>query len=263
MSRSALKNIYKLLDESQTETNAAESFVRDLKRSIELVDEQSSRAPSKTYKPSSMQCIRNMYYQRLGVNPDKGNANACLIGICESGTDRHIRVQNAVTRMKDNGIDCEYIDVEKFVTERNLQDIQVVSKQGAETKLFNSSYNMSFMCDGIIRYKRHYFILEIKTETSFKWVNRTGVDQSHYNQATAYSLSLELPEVLFLYINRDNCDMKAYVFEVTDAMRMNIASLINHCEECVMSETVPAKPEDVPRKTCDYCNYKTQCRKDG
>lgn len=263
MSRNALKNIYKLLDESQVDVNVSESFVRDLKRSIELVDEQNSRTPSKTYKPSSMQCMRNMYFQRIGAVPDKGTSNACLVGICESGTDRHIRVQNAVIRMKECGMDCEYIDVEKFVRERNLQDIEVVSKQGTETKLFNTSYNISFMCDGIIRYRNHYYILEIKTESVYKWTNRTDVDPSHYNQATSYSLSLELPEVLFLYINRDNCDMKCYLYTPTELDKTLIRTMITDCEVCVANETVPNKPEDLPRKVCEYCNYKAQCRKAG
>lgn len=262
MARSALKNICRLIEESQVEVAVQDAFLRDLKRSIELTDEQNTRKPSMSYKPSSMQCMRNMYYQRIGVEPDKGTANSCLIGICESGTDRHERVQNAVSRMKEHGIDCEYIDVEKFVRERNLQDIAVVGKQGNETKLYNTTYNISFLCDGIIRYRGHYYILEIKTESVYKWTNRTGVDPSHENQATAYSISLDLPEVIFLYINRDNCDMKAYMFEVTELMRTVLKSTITDCEVCVQNKTVPNKPDDLPRKVCEYCNYKTQCRKD-
>lgn len=262
MARSALKNICKLIEESQVEVAVQDAFLRDLKRSIELTDEQNARKPSMSYKPSSMQCMRNMYYQRIGIEPDKGTANSCLIGICESGTDRHERVQNAVSRMKDNGIDCEYIDVGKFVRERNLQDIAIVGKQGNETKLYNTTYNISFLCDGIIRYKGHYYILEIKTESVYKWTNRTGVDPSHENQATAYSISLELPEVIFLYINRDNCDMKAYLYTPNEEQKADLVSMILACETAVKASAVPPKPEDLPRKVCEYCSYKTQCRKD-
>ena len=38
-----------------------------------------------------------------------------------------------------------------------------------ETKLYHKKLNMSFMTDGIIRYKGKYFIFEFKKETSDKF----------------------------------------------------------------------------------------------
>lgn len=261
MARNSLKNVFNLIEQAKESQSVEQSFLFDLNRSIELTDEKNFRKPSKTYKPSSMNCIRNMWFQVTGQEPDKPISSACLVGICESGTDRHERVQNAVSQMKDNGIDCEYIDVAKFVKSRNLDYLDIVSKQGNETKLYNKSLNMSFLCDGIIRYKGKYYILEIKTESIYTWLNRQCVNEVHHNQAIAYSISLGLDDVIFLYINRDNADMKAFMFSVTPEMKEQLVGKIETCDEYVKKLVCPPKPENVTPKFCQYCNYKNSCKR--
>lgn len=262
MSRNSLNAVKRLLQDTLKESPIEKQFVSDLKRSIELTDQKEARKPSQSYKPSSLNCIRNMYYQRIGIEPES-ESNAVLIGICEAGTDRHNRVQEAVIHMKDNGIDCEYINVAEFVKQRNLSDIDIVSQQGHETKLFHKKLLMSFLCDGIIRYKNKYFILEIKTESLNKWFNRSDVAEAHKNQGIAYSLAFGLDNVLFLYINRDSCDYKAFLFCVTDEMRKELANKIKTCEKHVQENKAPKKPNNLTKGTCSYCNYKKQCRLDG
>lgn len=262
MARNSLKAVCRLISSAQQDTSIEKQFVNDLKRSIELNNQKDSRKPSQTYKPSSMLCLRQMYYQRIGVEPES-ESNAVLIGICESGSDRHERVQCAVSRMRENGIDCEYIDVADFIKQRDLNDIEIVSKQGYETKLFHKKLCMSFLCDGIIRYKGKYYILEIKTESINKWYDRQDVADEHKIQATAYSYSFGIDNVIFLYINRDMCDMKPFMFTVTPQMTQNLIGRLNDCEEYVKTHTAPKKDENTPKKACNYCNYKKQCQKDG
>lgn len=263
MARQSLKNVCRLITQAKEELPPEQSFLADLKRSIELEDEKSRRLPSKTYKPSSMKCIRNMYYQRMGAQPDAQSSGYCMVGICNSGSDIHVRTQKAVENMKNNGIDCEYIDVADFVRSRHLDEyLDIVSKNGMETKLFHKKLCMSFLCDGIIRYQNHYYILEIKTEMSMKWNRREGVDPVHYNQATAYSIAFNLPEVIFVYISRDTLDMKAYLFTPTNEMKQDLVGRIDECEGYVGRMITPPKPEDVPKKVCQYCNYRTICAKE-
>ena len=264
MARNSLKNVCRLIN-TVTETLPPEQeFLNDLKRSIEITaDKGGSRLPSKTYKPSGMNCIRASYYQIMGVQPDESSSSYSLVGICNSGTDIHVRVQTAVEQMKNNGMDCEYIDVAEFVKQRNLDYLDIVSKNGMETKLYHKKFNMSFMCDGIIKYKNHYYILELKTESSYKFMNRKDVDSSHYQQGTAYSLAFGLDEVIFVYINRDILDMKAFMFKVTPEMKENLVGYIEECDGYVKRMIAPPKPENVTKKACSYCGYKTQCRKDG
>ena len=240
---------------SQAATPIEQRFVNDLKRSIEMTDKQEARKPSANYRPSAMKCERSMFYQRMGVGPES-ESNACLVGICESGTDRHARIQEAVSKMIVNGINCEYLDVAEYIKSRELP-LQIVAKQGYETKLYDEKRHISFLCDGIIRYDNKYYILEIKTESIYKWVSRKDVAEEHRMQATAYSLLFNIPDVIFLYINRDNCDMKAFMFTPTSEELDGLDKKIEHCERCVQNKVLPDKILD--DSACRYCGYRRLC----
>ena len=67
-------------------------------------------------------------------------------------------------------MDCEYINVADFVRSRNLDYLEIKKEPNPdageyETKLYHKDLNISFLCDGIIRYKDHYYILELKVKT--------------------------------------------------------------------------------------------------
>lgn len=263
MARSrALLNVLNLVNKE--ELPIERQFLDDLKASIELDDQKGQRKPSQTYKPSSLHCIRNMYYQVIGAEAKGERASCELVGICQSGSDRHERLQRAVQSMKDNNIDCEYCDVAEYVKTHNLtSDIDIVSKQGMETKLYHKTLNMSFLCDGIIRYNGKYYILEIKTETSNKFWDRKDVNPDHVLQGTAYSLAFGIDQVLFLYECRDNCSKKAFMLNVTDEMREALKNKIFSCNMYVRSETPPPKPDDISKGACAYCGYSEVCKQDG
>ena len=263
MARSSLKNVAKLIARANTVVPIEQQFLDDLKRSIELEDMKNARKPSMTYSPSGMGCIRAMYYKRTGVDVEP-DSNYTMVGICESGTDRHERIQNAISKMKDNGFDCEYIDVGDYVKSRGLDlYLDIVDKCGNETKLFDKIRNVSFLCDGIIKYHGRYYIVEFKTESSFKWKDRTGVDPKHYNQAITYSLELQLDSVIFVYINRDIVDYKSYLFSVSESDRERIRVLLDTCEDYVIKKELPPMPEDATDKKCAYCAYKDLCKRDS
>ena len=126
----------------------------------------------------------------------------------------------------------------------------------------DKTLNISFLCDGIIKYKNKYYILELKTESSNKFWQRQGVDPVHYNQATTYSLSLGLDNVLFIYICRDNLEMKDFMFTPTSDMKNSIVGYIDECNSYVARQIAPPKPEPLNKKACMYCNYKKYCKED-
>lgn len=268
MARNSLKNVMQMINETKQDLSPEKEFLSELKRSIEITEDKNKRKGSQAYKPSSMNCLRQMYYIVTGKEPDKEMSNYCNIGICNAGTDIHQRIQQAVLDMKKNGIDCEYINVADYVESRGLDYLEVVKKpnfkkKDYETKLYHKTLNMSFLCDGVIRYKGIYYILELKTEGSSKFWSREGVDPSHYNQGTAYSVALQIDHVLFVYISRDVFEMKSFMFTPTDDMKQGLVGKIEECDNYVKKMKVPPKPTDVARKTCDYCSYKSECRKDG
>lgn len=257
--RDSLKSVMRLIESAKKELPVEEDFLHDLTRSIEITAAKSSRKPSQSYKPSSMNCIRNMWYQIIGADQDEGTISYSSVGITQSGSDVHEHIQTAVSEMKSNGIDCEYVDVAEYVKSRGLTYLDIVAKQGMETKLYHKELNMRFLCDGIIKYKGRFYILELKTETSGKWYSRQGVDPKHYNQGTAYSIAFGLDNVIFVYINRDYLTMKSFMFHVTDEMKQTLIGKIEECDSYVKSMKVPPMPEDAGNKLCTYCAYRSRC----
>ena len=218
--------------------------------------------PSRTYKPSSLRCLRNMYYQVTGADVDpEGSRSSDFVGICESGTDRHKRIQHVISKMSSFGVDCEYLDIAEYVTSNNLP-LKVLGKTDYETKLFDESRNLIFLCDGLIRYKGELYIIEIKTESSYKWMSRNNADESHRYQSWAYSLELGIDKVLFIYENRDVCTKKPYCIQITDEQRNQISDRISLCQGYVDSGTAPPMEATITNKDCQYCDYKTVCKKD-
>lgn len=262
MAKSSLKNLLILVNEAKKQSPVAESFLQDYLQSIERTANSNKHKPSAHYKPSSLNCIRNMFYQIVEQEPDSSIKEAPLIGIGESGTDRHEHLQNAVIEMKKNGFACEYLDVAKYVEQKELPGIIVKGKRGIETQLFNETWNISFLCDGIIKYRGELYIIEFKTEVSRKFVTRNDVDEDHKRQAIAYSLSLGLDKIIFVYENRDTCEKKCYLLEITEKMKKDLIQLIQDCDDYVDANIVPPKPVGIKAKICQYCIYRSQCRKD-
>lgn len=237
--------------------DVAKQFLTDLKLSIEETARKNDYKPSTKYKPSSMKCIRNMYYQRISADLDPIEPSYILQGICETGSSIHINVQKQVEEMKNNGLDCEYVDVEKFVKEQNLPDVKVLGRTEMETKLSYDPLHMIFMADGIIKYKGQYYILELKTETENKWQKTFDVLEEHKDQGKAYSIVLQLPEIMFVYINRSNNDFKTFIYKPSEEDKLELKNRILTCEEHVRKRTTPKKPAVCT--ACMYCRYKCRC----
>ena len=153
-----LFSVSNLIKKEEASKNIASLFLQRIEEAYVKI--QPPYKPSIYYIPSSLVCLRQMYFTRKGIDPEEEYKTASGIGILESGTDRHDRIQHVLDAMKNRGMEFEYIDVETYVKEHNLADIEIIEKKGMETKCFNKRYNMSFLTDGIIKYipENKYFI---------------------------------------------------------------------------------------------------------
>ncbi len=254
----AYNRIAKLI-KMQQENDVANKFLQDLLYTIEKENEN-DYIPTKAYKPSGIAgCKRGLYFQMTGVKPDIEPSSVELVGICESGTDRHEVLQDYIKQVGSYTGNCKWLNVAKYLHEHNITDPQVVSQNGNETKLFSKKYNMRFMCDGLIQYRDEYYILEIKTESSLKFSRHDEPWKDHKMQAACYAMCIGVPRVIFLYENRDNCTKKAFLYEVPQSQIDYIEQVINYVDRCVEEHKVPPKEPD----KCTYCNYKGECRRIG
>ena len=256
----ALSNIARMM-KRKTQTSPADRFLNELVRTIQKVN-QTDTLPSKTYKPSSMGgCSRCIFYEVTGAPSDGVPTDYTLQGICESGTSRHDVLQKYVMQMKENGFDWEWVDPEDYVNEFQPAGLKMIQRSGNEVKFYNEFYNMRFLCDGIIKFGDEYFILEIKTESCYKFDKHDDAYPEHKTQATCYSLSFGSDKVIFLYENRDNCTTKAYLVEVTDEMKDGVEDKIAEIDLAIEEGRIPDKEESA--KACQYCDYRRRCRIDG
>lgn len=260
----ALKDIAKLVAKANKEKTPAQEFLYQLNKAIEL-DTTGDEYQGGVYRGSSIgSCLRMQYYMSEDYPRDKGSGtrDASMVGIAESGTDAHERIQNHIIKMKENGFDVEWIDVEDYLKRRPQLGTRIVRKEGNETRLANDILNLYSKCDGIIKFQNQYYILEIKTETSFKHRGRVEPTIKHKQQSSTYSLLLGIKQVMFVYINRDVYNKKAFVQEVTDEMRMSVVYEIEEIETFKTLKMLPPMVYDHP-KGCTYCDFKQQCKKDG
>lgn len=267
MAREALKRLTSLVRENTITVPIETIFLNELNKTIENINTKPNLT-TRTYKPSSLKCIRNMYYQNVGMAEGEmiGSENPDIVGICESGTDRHERIQSYIMKMKEQGFDWEYFDVPTYIADKGIFDLDVKKKVGFETKLYNSllkyglSNGMNFQTDGILKRKDKFYIFEFKTEASSKWYKRENVDDSHYDQAIAYSISFGIDEVIFVYENRDTCQKKSYLLKVSEHMRQELINRLRTCDSYVREKKLPPKGEN--KRLCYYCKYKEYCKTD-
>ena len=273
-----LFSVSNLIKKEEASKNIASLFLQRIEEAYVKI--QPPYKPSIYYKPSSLVCLRQMYFTRKGIDPEEEYKTASGIGILESGTDRHDRIQHVLDAMKNLGMEFEYIDVETYVKEHNLADIEIIEKKGMETKCFNKRYNMSFLTDGIIKYipENKYFIFEFKTEISQKFQTREHEEVIHQSQAACYALNFGIPDTLFVYEDRNFCNHKAFHYHVTeDDKKFKVTDKIEKVEQYFKEDKVPPKitNKDIDpnyvggqdrvtgpsAKICQYCKFKEHCNK--
>lgn len=267
-----LNDLAKMINKANGERDPAQQLLYDLNNCIQMKNKP--KKPRANYKPSMLGgCLRRLFFCRIGTEVEYSPPTPEITGICESGTDRHERIQSYLAAMNfTEGFKWEWIDVGEYVKTHKPKGTKVVGKSGMETKLFNEILELSFMCDGVIRDKEtgQYYIVEIKTETSFKYQTHNGIYSDHEIQATCYSVALGINKVIFIYENRDFCSKKAAYIEVTDDMKQrNVLDRIEFVNNYIAEDKVPPKTVSVDRisiiekKHCKYCNYKKECKKWG
>jgi len=274
MSRNSLGNLHKLIATTRGGESVVTSlplevmFLNSLEQTITLENTKPNRS-STYYKPSSMNCLRNMYYGVKGalrgdiLEPMKTN----VIGICESGTDRHKRIQSYITKMNEKGFSWEYLDVAQYIKDNNLSNLEVKEnyhkddEDNFETLLVDKELNMILSMDGLLKYNGTEIIgFEYKTESDSTWVNRVDINEDHKNQAFAYASRLGIDRIIFVYENRNNCFKKSYMLNITKENKDYIINRVNDCEKYVKNNTLPPKTDN--KKTCYFCKYKDICDKD-
>lgn len=239
--------------------DVASSFLAELSHTIE--NSQEEYIPSPTLKPSSIKCPRCAVMQVLGYPRDEELRAESSIGITECGTWLHLTMQEYCLKMTN----WEYVNVAEYVTNKQLP-LKIVKEPDFEngeyeTKLFSEQYLMSFLCDGILRNKKtgKYYILEIKSISNQGMYRLDKVPDHYKDQAISYTQLLEIPDVIFLFVNRDVYNKKTFLFTPSREEIRNWQQKISDCLTCINLKILPDIPPEASNSFCKYCRYKEAC----
>lgn len=254
-----LKSLIKVAEgKNAVNVSFEDKFIKEYQAAVQRQEERERQSyPSDYFRPSSMYgCDRMLFFQRIHSGADGDRMDTNLIEICNSGTDRHLRIQHLVEDMQ--GVKC--IDIEDAVKEAQQKGIKTEfvgwNKDHTEARCKNDELQIFFQLDGVINFQGKDVILEIKTESTYQHSNRYEPKEDHKYQATCYGMGLGIDYVLFFYEDRNFCGKKAYLWKITDEMKATVISKIQRVSKALEVGIPPEKDEN----KCTYCMYKHECK---
>ena len=254
-----LKSLLKVAEgKNPANVSFEDKFIAAYSAAVQRKDKHESQGyPSDFFRPSSMYgCDRMLFFMRIHGGSDEEQADANLIEICDSGTDRHLRIQKIVSEME--GVKC--LDLEDVVKEARQKGINTEfegwNKDHTEARCKNADLSLYFQPDGVINFQGKDVILEIKTESTYQHANRYEPKEDHKYQVTCYGMGLGIDYVLFFYEDRNFCTKKAYLWKITDEMKAAVMNKVQRINAAIEAGVPPEKDES----KCTYCKYKLECK---
>jgi len=193
-----------------------------------------------------MGCARKMYYAYTGAKSE-GAWETRLRRRLDEGTAVHALVQSYLHEFAN-----QHEDSEKFESE------VVVSP---DTNDIADRYDLSGHADGIYTVDtpkgKIRFGLEIKTASDNQFKGTSCPHPEHLIQGTIYQKCLDLPIMLFLYWNVNDCQIAEYI-QVFDENRWDaVVAKVDFVREQALAGKMPDQEVTF---SCRNCQYKGACK---
>lgn len=248
-------------------------LMEDEIRNIKSPKKLNFRRGLTTFSPSSAnKCKRELYYKALRAEQDEQPFYTFQRRWLRNATAVHEAVQRdlllAEKHLDDPAFTVERMEDGSIAWEDNLKDVKVYRYRDVEFQLFG-------MMDGIIRHRDGTRIgFEYKTKsTTIAAVGdflMKGIQDSHLEQAIAYSVLFGVDEFLFVYesLAKDywnkgeeaRVDMRAFHFKPTSEQKKELFDKFADVAKKVKARKLPEA--EFPER-CMFCSYKSVCEKDG
>lgn len=225
--------------------------------------EKNTRMSHKAFAPSGFRCPRKQWFRLRGVQPDsvKG-VDTVLNFTAEMGTACHRILQSNIQAMLGES----WIDVEDYLTKNPIpyEYVLTPSEDSLETFVEIVDPPFRFACDGIIRWKDKYYILEIKTAEHGTFDDLTDPKSEHIDQVKSYASLLGIHDVLFLYQDRQYGDLKCYEMHVSAEDVKHVLDTVNIVMEAVRTNLAPSRlPKGDAWCSRARCPYFNSCKQWG
>jgi CRISPR/Cas system-associated exonuclease Cas4 (RecB family) len=256
----SLKNLAKRV--KSTEKELSKSIEQKFIDSIDkFIVQKRDRKGSRSIKPSSYyNCTRQVWYDLLDY-PAKHKPSARGNRIMEVGTQLHEYVQDILMNMDEitliphEELPAYGAEGVEFILEHQSSPMEVKVKD----QRFTKKYPLSYMVDGAIEYQGIRYLFEFKTINTKDFGYLFEPLKDHLMQGAIYAMSLGISKVMFLYLDKNDQNFKAYVHTYTEEELEFCKNKILEIEKHLLNLTLPPKEESYK---CKYCSFKTFCVND-
>lgn len=261
----------RLVNLKRQEESIETRFLKEYNKALLEVGKESSQPiPSDYFRPSSLAgCQRMLYYMRKGAEQDKEKIDDVwaynMVGILESGTDRHERIQRVIQEMDKTG-SLKMLDIEKVVKEIRKWGVKTEfvkwNEDKTEARCKNEDLRIYFQPDGVVEFEGKRMLLEIKTANIYKFNNVKKANaplEEHIIQASAYGMGLDIDEIMFFYEDRDFTQHHLMLYTITEEDKDYIRKKVAKVDKCIQEDELP----EAEKEKCMYCSYKQKCQEDG
>lgn len=223
----------------------------------EEIIEENLEPKHKTFAPSQMRCKRVSWFRLRGTQPDRVKSpDITLDFTAQVGTACHEAIQARLS----SALQEDWIPVRRYIKTHPeyFSDYDMdIEEKGYETQLeLRSPYPVRFACDGIINFQGKIRLLEIKTAEFSSLNDLTGPKEKHLDQIKCYSTLLHIPDVIFLYQDRQYGEMKCFEVHVSETewndVKKQMEEVMYLAEVNIAPEGLPAGDPDCSPSMCPY-----------
>lgn len=226
--------------------------------------EHSEGRKHKAFAPSSMRCRRISWFRLRGVEQDKiPNPDRRLNFSAEMGTACHELIQ----RRLSTELGEDWIDVRDYLSSnKEFSDYEfTVETSGYETQIeLIKPFPVRFACDGIIRLNGKLYLLEIKSAEYSSFIDLVEPKPEHIDQIQTYSALLKLPNVLVVYIDRQNGEIKCFELTISSSTHQEVLRDMHYVMNMVEANIAPdGLPKGSNWCNANMCPYYKKCKEWG
>lgn len=221
--------------------------------------EEDMRKPSETFAPSAFRCDRVSFFRLKGVEPDPQVVNPHLSFSAMLGTACHREIQaNLKASLKDN-----WVTLKTFLENHPISwEYEIKDEDEFETRIKIADPPISFAVDGVINFKDHLYLLEIKSSEHQSFEKLTGIKPKHLDQIKVYCTVLNIDECLVLYVDRLYGDTKCFQYSIKKYEKRDIVNRMRAIQDYAKHNIAPEKLPSGSYE-CTYCKYSIKCKQWG
>lgn len=255
-----------------TEFNSAVSsdFLELYRGAVDAKIRSANAEPKhRTFAPSQMRCDRISWFRLRGTQPDKVKSpDTTLDFIADVGTACHEIIQRTLISVLKDDPEAKWVTVSEWVNQNPeiFQDYKMNIKEKGYESLIDmaSPYPVRFACDGIIYFQGKFRLLEIKTSEFSSWNDLMSPKLKHLDQIKTYSMLLHIPDVLFLYQDRQYGGLKCFEVNVPEKEHEDLRNRMDKVIELAEANIAPeGLPIGDPDCTPSMCPYYKKCKEWG